>query len=127
MKSLDFIWFDKKYKNGGTISIEDRVELQRQLGIRVSTKVAEQVKETLGELLTEFGSNREYSAGLDVAIQGLLFCWTTIIGMDREQYNSYLQRYKKAVQKHGSRTCFHCHEGNMCINPIQIQDRMGQY
>lgn len=101
---MDFEWFNKKYAEGRTPSLEDKASLFSQLNIpfpeRAKEKIIHQLQTALHNL------NREYTPANEILAHGILFCLAPILCLESSQYKEYLKLYNKAMEKHKDKSVF---------------------
>jgi len=99
--NLDTSWFDKKYMGDEKPSLDDKVQLFRQLDLKFSDRTKIQIEKEIREGLHRLGKKEGYSPGLDVVVHGLLFCLGGFV-LDEQTYGSLKELYRKVIQKHKS-------------------------
>jgi hypothetical protein len=106
--TIDFKWFDEKYKNQGKPSLEDRAELIKRLDIPLTDRAKGKILDTLKQALHRFGQNGAYSPALHTLTYELLVSFSPLTDIDRNEYAGYVKKYKDALKKHETQIELRC-------------------
>ena len=110
LRKKDFNWFDRKYEQGGRLTLEDRSELFSQffkgVGLAVPERFLGLVREAIRTYLFDLEKRGNYTPSSDVLCFGLITCLGPLVQLPREELQGYLVRYSKAIQSHGQRVAF---------------------
>ena len=95
-------WFDQRYVDGIRPRLEDKAELMRNSNlVNFSERNKKNIEKKLQEALFKLEQKEGYSPSQHVIAFELLTCLYPMIHPKPTELKSYIERYHKALLKHG--------------------------